>query len=164
MLDRLPPEYRRVLEPIRRAASVVESPDEGLQDVVDTLARAFEHYTWVGIYLVRDETLALGPWRGPAPTEHTHFPIGVGICGVAAAIRRTEVVPDVSQDPRYRECFAWTRSKIVVPIVHQDDVYGVIDVDSDRLNAFAIEDVLLLEHVSRLIVPLGRAAVEERLP
>ena len=157
----LPPRYEQALEAVKRLAALVELPEEGLQDVVDLLARSFPAYTWVGIYLLRGDTLVLGPWRGPAATEHTHIPVGQGVCGAAAAARRTEVVPDVRADPRYLECFPSTRSEVVVPIMEGDQVYGEIDVDSDRLNAFSQDDVRFLEAAARAIVPLARAALAE---
>ncbi|MBI4492264.1 MAG: GAF domain-containing protein [Chloroflexi bacterium] len=159
MLGRLSPPYQQALETIGRLAAVVESPDEGLQAAVDVLARSFAHYSWVGIYLLEGDTLVLGPWRGPVPTEHTRIPLGVGVCGAAAALRRTEVVPDVSKDARYLECFASTKSEIVVPIVDEREVCGEIDVDSDRLDAFGEADVVFLERVAQLITPLARAAL-----
>lgn len=164
MPDRPSFAYQQALETISRIVSVVESPDESLQDVVDLLARSFEHYSWTGIYLLTHSTLVLGPWRGPAPTQHTHIPLGQGVCGAAAAARRTEVVPDVHQDARYLECFPTTKSEIVVPIVDDQQIYGEIDVDSDRVNAFGAEDVRFLEQAARAITPLARAALQSDLP
>ena len=119
--------------------------------LVAYLADTFPHYSWVGIYWVEGSDLVLGPWRGPQATEHTRIPVGTGICGAAAASGRSEVVDDVSADPRYLACFASTRSEIVVPILRDGRVIGEIDVDSDRPAAFTPADRRFLEAVAGLI-------------
>jgi L-methionine (R)-S-oxide reductase len=141
--------------------------DDVLRQVVQLLQEGFEHYSWLGIYLVEGDDLVLGPWQGPEATEHVRIPVGQGICGAAAATGRTEVVDDVNSDPRYLACFASTRSEIVVPIAHEGRVVGEIDIDSDRPAAFGDEDRDFLEHVAELLAPhclvgwdTGRAARE----
>ena len=96
----------------------------------------FDHYSWVGIYLVEGDDLVLGPWKGPQATEHVRIPIGQGICGAAAASGETEIVDDVNTDERYLACFVSTRSEIVVPIAYEGRVVGEIDIDSDVPGAF----------------------------
>ncbi len=135
------------LQTVRR---LVDQPDAA-DRVVEFLHRAFPHYTWVGIYWLEGDELVLGPWRGPEPTQHTRIPLGVGICGAAATSGRTEVVPDVSQDPRYLSCFPYTRSEIVVPIVRDGRVVGEIDIDSKEPDAFQEADRAFLEEVAALL-------------
>ena len=141
------------LEAVDRIVNRGGDADAVLRAVVEVLHDRFEDYSWVGIYLVEDEELALGPWKGPEPTSHVRIPIGRGICGAAAASGRTEVIDDVELDPRYLVCFPSTRSEIVVPIAYQGRVVGEIDIDSDRPNAFAEEDRTFLERVALLISP-----------
>jgi GAF domain-containing protein len=132
-----------VLEEIERTG--------GLQEVVDLLHDRVEHYSWVGIYLVEGEDLVLGPWKGPAATEHVRIPVGQGVCGAAAASGVTEIVDDVNADPRYLACFPSTRSEIVVPIHGDGRVVGEIDIDSDRPAAFDEDDRALLEQVAEFV-------------
>jgi L-methionine (R)-S-oxide reductase len=127
--------------------------DDLLRRVVELLQKGFEHYSWLGIYLVDGAELVLGPWQGPEATEHVRIPVGQGICGAAAANGKTEVVDDVNADPRYLACFPSTRSEIVVPIVYEGRVVGEIDIDSDRPAAFGHEDSAFLERVAELIAP-----------
>src|SRR3990170_6332884 len=115
------------------------------QAVVDYLHDRVPHYSWVGIYWVEGSDLVLGAWKGPEATAHTRIPIGTGVCGAAAASGRTEVVDNVSADPRYLACFPSTRSEIVVPIVRDGRVIGELDIDSDRFAAFGPEDQRFLE-------------------
>jgi L-methionine (R)-S-oxide reductase len=125
--------------------------DEVLRQAVEVLHDRFDHYSWVGIYLVEEDDLVLGPWKGPAATEHVRIPIGQGVCGAAAASGRTEIVDDVIADERYLACFPSTRSEIVVPIAYEGRVVGEIDIDSDRPAAFGPEDKEFLERIAVLI-------------
>jgi putative methionine-R-sulfoxide reductase with GAF domain len=127
--------------------------DRILDEVVESLRRENPKYHWVGIYLLMGDVLVLGPYRGQ-PTIHTRIPIGEGICGLAAQAKETVIVPDVQQDPRYIACSVGTRSEIVVPILHEDCVYGEIDIDSDDLAAFAEADKVELEKLALALVPL----------
>jgi L-methionine (R)-S-oxide reductase len=127
--------------------------DEVLRSVVGVLHDGFEHYSWVGIYLLEGDDLVLGPWKGPEATEHVRIPVGQGVCGAAAASGQTEVVDDVNADPRYLACFPSTRSEIVVPIAYEGQVVGEIDIDSDRPAAFGEDDRAFLERVAALISP-----------
>jgi L-methionine (R)-S-oxide reductase len=144
-------DYSGALEAIDRILNRESEADEVLRKTVETLHDRFEHYSWVGIYLIEGDDLVLGPWKGPEATEHVRIPIGEGICGAAAASGETEIVDDVAADDRYLACFTSTRSEIVVPIVYESRVVGEIDIDSDRPAAFGPEDRALLERVATLI-------------
>ena len=128
------------------------------QPVVDYLHDRFPDYSWVGIYWVEGSDLVLGPWKGPEATEHTRIPIGTGVCGAAAASGKTEVVADVSKDPRYLACFPDTKSEIVVPIFRDGSVIGEIDIDGSRLNAFGSDDQRFLERVAEVLSARGPSA------
>ena len=141
------------LEAVDRIINRGGDADDVLRQVVSVLHDRFDHYSWVGIYLVEDNDLVLGPWEGPQATGHVRIPVGQGICGAAAASGRTEIVDDVNADPRYLACFPSTRSEIVVPISYEGRVVGEIDIDSDTRAAFTEEDRTFLERVALLISP-----------
>ena len=122
-----------------------------LQKIVDLLYDGFEKYSWVGIYLVKGDSLILGPWKGIQATEHTSIPLGKGVCGAAVQSGKTECVDDVSKDARYLSCFLSTRSEIVVPIKKASGILGEIDIDSDRPAAFDAQDVEFLEKVADML-------------
>ena len=145
--------YRSALEAIDRIVNRETDADEVLRKAVDFLHDRFDHYSWIGIYLVEGDDLVLGPWKGPAETEHVRIPIGQGICGAAAATGETEIVDDVNADERYLACFASTRSEIVVPIAFEGRVVGEIDIDSDVPAAFDERDRVFLERVALLVSP-----------
>lgn len=149
-----PAAHGDALNLVRAAVAEAAGPAAAAQRVVDLLHDRFSHYDWVGIYWVDGADLVLGPWVGPEATEHTRIPIGTGVCGAAAASGRTEIVPDVDEDPRYLACFASTRSEIVVPIFDGGDVVGEIDIDGSDRDAFDDADARFLEEVAALLAPL----------
>jgi len=119
------------------------------ESMVKFLNTTIPSYSWVGIYAVEGKDLVLDAWAGPAATEHTRIPIGKGVCGFAAKAARTEIVSDVSKDPRYMQCFMSTKSEIVVPITDKGVVVGEIDIDGDQLDAFSSLDREFLEAVAK---------------
>jgi L-methionine (R)-S-oxide reductase len=133
-----------------------------LANVAAVLKGHRPHYAWVGFYLfARDpEELILGPFQGP-PTCTTRIPISAGICGLAARQRQTTVVADVRTDPRYIACSPTVRSEIVVPLLDGDRILGVLDVDSEQLDAFGPEDQALLEAVASYVVGKCRQAGQD---
>ena len=143
--------YDGALEAVDRILNRESEADEVLRKTVEVLHDRFEHYSWVGIYLVEGADLVLGPWKGPQATDHVRISVGQGICGAAAASGHTEIVDDVNADARYLSCFPSTRSEIVVPISYRGRVVGEIDIDSDKPAAFASEDRRFLERVALLI-------------
>lgn len=124
------------------------SQKKPILDFVCRELRKIPHYTWVGIYELDGGDLVLTSWSGPSATQHVRIPIGDGICGAAVASRETIVVPDVSQDSRYLQCFLNTQSEIVVPIMKNGHAVAEIDVDSDRLDAFSSTDREYLQWVA----------------
>jgi GAF domain-containing protein len=142
---------RGVLDAVDRLVNAEPETERVLQRAVELLHDRFDHYSWVGIYLVEGDDLVLGAWRGPEATEHVRIPIGHGICGAAAASGETEIVEDVSADERYLACFASTRSEIVVPVRGRDGIVGEIDIDSDEPAAFDGGERAFLEHLARML-------------
>jgi L-methionine (R)-S-oxide reductase len=146
-------DHAGALETVGEVVQRESEADQVLRQTVEVLHDRFDHYSWVGIYLIEGEDLVLGPWKGPQATEHVRIPVGQGVCGAAAASGSTEIVDDVSADDRYLACFPSTRSEIVVPISYEGRVVGEIDIDSDQPAAFTEDDRTFLERVAVLISP-----------
>ena len=100
---------------------------------------------WAGFYFAEGKELVLGPFQGKPACVRIGF--GKGVCGKAAATRKTVVVPDVSRFPGHIACDPASRSEIVVPLLNWGNILGVLDVDSASLKRFDDEDREGLESV-----------------
>ena len=123
------------------------------QGMLETIARSLSYYNWIGFYMLDREDsaiLVLGPYYGE-PTPHERIPVTQGICGAAVRCNETIIVEDIASDPRYLSCSLGTKSEIVAPIRARGCVVGEIDVDSDRLNAFQLEDREFLERCAEIV-------------
>jgi L-methionine (R)-S-oxide reductase len=114
--------------------------ETALRRVVEALAAAHPNWSWVGVYLRVGDTLVLGPYVGP-DTEHTRIPVGTGICGTAVETGRNMVVGDVKLYDNYLACSPGTQSELVLNLKDDGDIVGVIDIDSDDLEAFSPADL-----------------------
>lgn len=93
---------------------------------------------WAGFYLMEEGGLVLGPFQGkPACIR---IPLGKGVCGTAAAERRSVLVPDVHAFPGHIACDAASQSELVVPLIRDDRLLGVLDLDSPIRERFDAED------------------------
>ena len=122
---------------------------EVLDGVVEQLYQG-RRYFWIGIYLAAGNKVMRQCFRGPVPPCHS-FALGVGNVGTAGQTGITKVIADVSTDPTYSMCFMETKSEIVLPIKIGSRVIGVIDVESDRLDAFSSQERALLEQVAEML-------------
>ena len=113
------------------------------------LAHRFKHFFWTGFYRVCGDHLVVGPYIGTVGCLQIEF--GRGVCGTAAAQRKTILVPDVNQFPGHIACDPNSKSEIVVPVFDgAKKLIAVLDVDSDQLNAFDDEDRAGLERIVSL--------------
>jgi GAF domain-containing protein len=106
-------------------------------------------WLWVGFYLVKNDELVLAPFQGPVAC--TRIKKGRGVCGTSWADARTLIVPDVEKFPGHIACSSLSRSEIVVPILRNNEVFGVLDVDSSELNEFDETDRTYLEKIISLL-------------
>ena len=121
-----------------------------LATICAMLAQAFPQFLWTGFYLVdpdRPDELVVGPYQGTLGCLRIAF--GKGVCGTAAAERRTLVVPDVDAFPGHIACDSRSRSEIVTPVIALGGrLLGVLDVDSAELAAFDEVDAAWLERIA----------------
>ena len=121
-----------------------------LANAAALLAQHLPGLNWAGFYLIREGQLVLGPFQGkPACVR---IAIGQGVCGTAAAHRRTVIVSDVHQFPGHIACDSASNSEIVVPLLRGTDIIGVMDLDSPTLGRFDAADQAGLENVAHLLV------------
>ena len=117
-----------------------------LANTAAALRQAFGWF-WIGFYLVRDEQLILGPFQGDVACYRIRK--GRGVCGTTWAEATTQVVPDVEQFPGHIACSGRSRSEIVVPLIANNAVHAVLDIDSDTLSTFDDTDRHYLELLCR---------------
>ncbi len=123
--------------------------DALLRAAVQQIEAASDRFDWVGIYLLEHDVLSLHNFVG-ANTEHTRINVGHGVCGAAVAENRDINVPDVRALDNYISCSVGTRSEIVVLIRNPatSQIYGQLDLDSDRSAAFTESDEVELRRVA----------------
>lgn len=108
-----------------------------------------DRLNWAGFYLMRNNELVLGPFQGfPACNR---IKLNSGVCGTAAASRKTQLVPNVHEFPGHIACDSASNSEIVIPIIKDDMVWGVLDLDSPEFNRFTeLEARYLEKYVEKL--------------
>ena len=109
-----------------------------------------EKINWVGFYLYKNGELVLGPFQGKPAC--THIELGKGVCGTAALTRETQLVKNVHEFPGHIACDSDSNSEIVVPIIKDDKLIGVIDIDSPILNRFDEDDKKYIEKFVSILV------------
>lgn len=126
----------------------VKSLVEGESDLVANLANVCAalketfRFFWVGFYIVKEDELVLGPFQGPIAC--TRIRKGKGVCGSSWEKEETIVVPDVDAFPGHIACSSLSKSEIVIPIIKNNTVVAVLDVDSEKLNTFDAIDATYL--------------------
>ena len=120
-----------------------------LANTCAALREAFGFF-WTGFYLVKNDQLVLGPFQGDVACYRIRK--GRGVCGTAWAKACTQVVPDVEQFPGHIACSSLSKSEIVVPVIANNEVIGVLDIDSDELATFDETDRIYLEKLVDVLV------------
>jgi len=125
-----------------------------LANIAGALKEQF-NWLWIGFYLVKsaktsaEDELVLGPFQGPVAC--TRIRKGKGVCGTSWEKAQTIIVPDVEKFPGHIACNSLSRSEIVVPVIRNNEVVGVLDVDSEELDHFNRTDKIYLEKIVALI-------------
>jgi L-methionine (R)-S-oxide reductase len=138
--------YQQIVAIWRDEGGETLDPIALMATINSILANRFDFYFWTGFYRLIGGRLVIGPYMGTVGC--LQIEIGRGVCGTAAAEKRTLIVPDVSQFPGHIACDPNSKSEIVVPVFGVGgELIAVLDVDSDRLNAFDEEDRAGLEKI-----------------
>lgn len=142
-------QFRLALEQMTFLTADENDTVANLSNIMACLKYGFGYF-WVGVYLVKEDELVLGPFQGPLAC--TRIRKGKGVCGTAWAENKTQIVPNVDEFPGHIACSNASKSEVVVPLRSKiGEVIGVLDVDSDQLDNFTKEDVEGLEKICQLI-------------
>ncbi len=125
--------YKELIPQLKALITGEDDLIANLSNISAGLKEAFD-FLWVGFYLVKNEELVLGPFQGPVAC--TRIQKGKGVCGIAWEKSETLIVPDVHKFNGHITCSSLSNSEIVIPILRNNKVIGVLDVDSAELNTF----------------------------
>lgn len=108
-----------------------------------------DRLNWAGFYMMREDELVLGPFQGlPACNR---IALGKGVCGTAVSTQKVQLVPDVNLFPGHIACDSASNSELVIPIIKNNKVYGVLDLDSPQKERFTeLEEKYFIEFVNIL--------------
>lgn len=134
-----------------QVTALIDDKVDWLANTANIIASVKETFGfhWVGLYLVKDNELVLGPFQGPPACTRIAF--GKGVCGKAWQLEETILVPDVEQFPGHIACSALSKAEIVLPIFKSGKVIGVLDIDSEILYGLDDTDQKGLEPIINLI-------------
>ena len=141
--------YEEIIPQIESLVAGESDVIANLANVAAVLKEAFGFF-WVGFYLAKNGQLVLGPFQGPLACTRINF--DQGVCGHAYTARETVIVPNVDEFPGHIACSSAARSEIVLPIMNLDgSVFGVLDVDSDRIDDFSQIDAESLRYLIQVL-------------
>ena len=140
--------YELLYKQIAAVVAAESDPIANMANVSSMLHQTFGFW-WTGFYRVVRGELVLGPFQGPMAC--TRIAKGKGVCGTAWSEGRTQVVEDVDKFPGHIACSSLSRSEIVVPIWRNNEVIGVLDIDSEHLATFDSTDQEWLERIVQLL-------------
>lgn len=136
---------------IPQIAALLEGETDLIANLANVSAALKEQFGffWVGFYLVKSGQLVLGPFQGPVAC--TRIALGKGVCGTAWKERKAIIVPDVDAFPGHIACSSASRSEIVIPVIRNNEVLAVLDVDSAELDQFDLVDEKYLSQLLDLL-------------
>jgi GAF domain-containing protein len=137
--------YRLLIKQIKSLLNRKDNFLSNLSNLTAALKQSFDKISWVGFYLFDGKKLYLGPFQGHVAC--TEIELGKGVCGTSAEKRESIIVPDVDGFPGHIECDTSSRSEIVVPVIKNNELFGVLDIDSYEFNSFDETDRKYLEEI-----------------
>lgn len=141
-------QYEELLPQLQSLSNGEPDLYANLANLVAAIKETFGFF-WVGVYLVKNGELVLGPFQGPIACTRIKF--GKGVCGASWESGKTIMVPDVDAFPGHIACSSISKSEVVVPVFVDGEIVMVIDVDSDQLDDFSQDDIDGLEKIANLI-------------
>ena len=140
--------YELLYKQIAAVIAAESDPIANMANISSMLHQTFKFW-WTGFYRVVGNELVLGPFQGPMAC--TRIAKGKGVCGTAWSEERTQVVEDVDKFPGHIACSSLSRSEIVVPVWRNNEIIGVLDIDSEHLATFDTTDQEWLERIVQLL-------------
>lgn len=142
--------YSALIPQINALINSDEPVISNLSNLTAVLKDAFDKISWVGFYLLKGDKLFLGPFQGKVAC--TIIDIGKGVCGTSAQKRETIIVEDVDAFPGHIACDGGSKSEIVVPLIQNEKLIGVLDLDSYNFSSFNEIDKKFLEEICAILI------------
>lgn len=136
MINTITNQLASLIEDIQYEITVLANTSAFLHMILDDVS-------WTGFYLYKDDALILGPFQGK--TACTYIPLNRGVCGACASKKETMIIDNVHEFEGHIACDSESNSEIVIPLMIDDQLYGVLDIDSTSYQRFHQEDKELLE-------------------
>ncbi|MDR3665425.1 MAG: GAF domain-containing protein [Ignavibacteriaceae bacterium] len=152
VIDKSQPDQKLYLELTSIIRNVLNKNDNlitNLSNFTAVLKQTFDKISWVGFYLFDNEKLYLGPFQGKVAC--TQIELGKGVCGTSALKKKTIIVNDVNEFPGHIVCDSDSKSEIVIPLLKNNKLLGVLDIDSPFLSAFDETDKQNLEYICNFL-------------
>ena len=150
------PDYKLLEAQLRALLDGETDALANASNFVGLMFQAIDEINWLGLYVLRDNELVLGPFQGkPACVR---IPVGSGVCGTAAATLQTQRVADVQLFEGHIACDPDSRSEIVVPLQVRGELVGVLDIDSASPDRFSAEDQAGVERICKVYCELQAAS------
>ena len=141
--------YESLCETLSALISGVPHKTANLANASALLMQSLPDVSWAGFYMMENGILVLGPFQGK--TACIEIPVGRGVCGTAVKENKTQLVPNVHEFPGHIACDSASNSEIVVPLRVDDQIIGVLDIDSTDFGRFSEEDKEGLERFAEII-------------
>ena len=148
--EKLSKRYKRVYDQLQELVLKTENKVTRMATIAAILHHKMANYFWTGFYVLLDGELIVGPYQGPLACQVLEKEKGVCWAGVTG--KKTIIVPNVHEFPGHVACDSRSNSEIVVPLIDsKNKVWGVLDVDSRKLDTFSEIDKEWLEKIVKLI-------------
>jgi L-methionine (R)-S-oxide reductase len=141
--------YRLLNSQLKSLLAKEDNLISNLSNLTAVIKDTFDKVSWVGFYLFDGQKLFLGPFQGKVAC--TNIEIGKGVCGTSADKRETIIVPNVDNFPGHIACDSNSKSEIVIPLIKDDRLLGVLDLDSHNYNSFGKTDKQYLEEICKFL-------------
>lgn len=131
--------------------ALLEETDKiaALANLTACINESLDNINWVGFYFLTNNELVLGPFQGKVAC--THISLDRGVCGKAASTKTIQIIKNVHEFEGHIACDSASESELVIPILVNDDVVGLLDIDSPSLNRFSERDAVEFEMICKLI-------------
>ncbi len=148
--ENLEKRYKRIYDQLRELVRKTENKIARMATIAAILHHKMAQFSWTGFYILIDGELIIGPYQGPLACQILEKEKGV--CWSAITSKKTIIVPDVHKFPGHVACDSRSNSEIVVPLTDKENhVWGVLDVDSRKIDAFSESDKKWLGKIVKLI-------------